>query len=264
MFGKDFIMFLSLVSGSSGNASLAKNENTTILIDCGLSAKRLCSLLDEININPNEIDAILITHEHSDHITGAGVMSRRFDIPVYATQNTHQSMDIGPIRDYNTKIIDKGCDFEIGSFVITPFSISHDAADPVCYSLNDNKEKYSILTDTGIISNEILKSVAESDYIMLEANHDVDMLMYGNYPFNLKRRIASDKGHMSNDYAAQCAIKLIENNTKNIMLSHLSNNNNTPEIAYKTIEDVLSKNDIKIGRDIKLSVANRYEVTRFI
>ncbi len=264
MFGKDSIMFLSLVSGSSGNASLVKNENTTILIDCGLSAKRLCTLLDEININPTEIDAILITHEHSDHITGAGVMSRRFDIPVYATKNTHQSMNIGPIKEYNTKIIDSGCEFEIGNFLINPFSISHDAADPVCYSLSDDKEKYSVLTDTGIVSQEILKSVAGSDYIMLEANHDVDMLMYGDYPFSLKKRIASDKGHMSNDYAAQCAIKLIENNTKNIMLSHLSNNNNTPEIAYKTIESVLLKNGVDVSKDIKLTVANRYEVTRFI
>lgn len=257
-------MFLSLVSGSSGNASLAKNENTTILIDCGLSAKRICSLLDEICISPTEIDAILITHEHTDHITGAGVMSRRFDIPVYATQKTHQSMNIGPIKEYNTKIINSGCEFQVGSFFINPFSISHDAADPVCYSLHDDKKKYSVLTDTGIISPEIFKSVAESDYIMLEANHDVDMLMYGDYPFSLKKRIASDKGHMSNDYAAQCAIKLIENNTKNIMLSHLSNNNNTPEIAYKTVESVLLKNGVDVINDIKLSVANRYEVTRFI
>ena len=257
-------MFLSLVSGSSGNASLIKNENTTILIDCGLSAKRLCSLLDEININPTEIDAILITHEHSDHITGAGVMSRRFDIPVYATENTHISMNIGPIKDDNTKVINSGCEFEIRDFNIRPFSISHDAADPVCYSLEYNKEKYSILTDTGIISDEIFKSVSGSDYIMLEANHDVDMLMYGDYPFSLKKRIASDKGHMSNDYAAEYAVKLIENNTKNIMLSHLSNNNNTPEIAYKTIESILIKNGINVGKDVKLSVANRYEVTKFI
>ncbi len=257
-------MFLSLVSGSSGNASLIKNKDTTILIDCGLSAKRLCSLLAEININPNEIDAILITHEHSDHIIGAGVMSRRFDIPLYATEKTHKSMNIGPIKDYNTQIINSGNEFEIGGFNIKPFSISHDAQDPVCYSLEYNREKYSILTDTGIISDEILKSVSGSDYIMLEANHDIDMLMYGSYPFSLKKRIASDKGHMSNDYAAQYAIKLIENNTKNIMLSHLSNNNNTPEIAYKTIESVLLKNGINVGSDVKLSVANRYEVTQFI
>ena len=256
-------MFLSLVSGSSGNSSLVKNENTTILIDCGLSAKRLCTLLEQINITPTEIDAILITHEHSDHITGAGIMSRRFDIPIYATEKTHQSMNIGPIKEYNTKIINSGSSFEIGSFLINPFSISHDAVDPVCYSLNDDKEKYSVLTDTGIISEKILKSVAESDYIMLEANHDVDMLMYGNYPFSLKKRISSDIGHMSNDYAAQCALKLIENNTKNIMLSHLSNNNNTPEIAYKTVEGVLLNNGVDIEKDVKLSVANRYEVTRF-
>ena len=257
-------MFLSLISGSSGNASLIKNENTTILVDCGLSAKRLCELLKSIAVDPCEIDALLITHEHSDHITGAGVMSRRFDIPVYATEKTHMAMNIGPIKDYNTKILNPNEQFEIGKFRITPFSISHDAADPVGFTFEDRNKKYSIVTDTGIITNSILDSVSGSDYVMLEANHDVDMLMYGEYPFNLKKRIASDIGHMSNDYAAHSAIKLLENNTKNIMLSHLSNNNNTPEIAYKTVEGALTKYGAKVGNDINLCVANRYEVTKFI
>lgn len=257
-------MFLSLISGSSGNASLIKNENTTILIDCGLSAKRLCELLKNIDVDPADIDALLITHEHSDHITGAGVMSRRFDIPLYATENTHQAMNIGPIKDYNTKIISPDMQFEIGKFTIKPFCISHDATNPVGYTFNDGNLKYSIVTDTGIITDSILESVYGSDYVMLEANHDVDMLMYGEYPFNLKKRIASDIGHMSNDYAAQAALKLLEGNTKNIMLSHLSNNNNTPEIAYKTVETALTKYGAKVGNDINLCVANRYEVTRFI
>lgn len=257
-------MFLSLISGSSGNASLIKNENTTILVDCGLSAKRLCELLKNIDVDPTDINALLITHEHSDHITGAGVMSRRFDIPVYATEKTHLAMNIGPIKDYNIKTINPDTPFEIGKFRIKPFCISHDAADPVGFSFDDGKEKYSIVTDTGIITNSILDSVSGSDYIMLESNHDVDMLMYGEYPFNLKKRIASDIGHMSNNYAAQAAIKLLENNTKNIMLSHLSNNNNTPEIAYKTVEGALVKYGAKVGNDINLCVANRYEVTKFV
>ena len=251
-------MFLSLISGSSGNASLIKNENTPVLIDCGLSAKRLCELLKNIDVDPADIDALLITHEHSDHITGAGVMSRRYDIPIYATEKTHLAMNIGPINDYNIKTINPEKQFEIGKFTINPFCIS------IGFSFDNGNEKYSIVTDTGIITNSILDSVSGSDYVMLESNHDVDMLMYGKYPFNLKKRIASDIGHLSNDYAAQTAIKLLENNTKNIMLSHLSTNNNSPVIAYKTVESVLKKYGAKIGKDINLCVANRYEVTKFI
>lgn len=257
-------MFLSLISGSSGNASLIKVKNTTILVDCGLSAKRLVDLLNKIDISPDSINALLITHEHSDHVTGAGIISRRFDIPIYATEKTHNVLNIGPVKEHNIKIITPDTKFEIGDFAINPFNISHDAANPVGYSFDDGSLKYSVLTDTGIITDSILKAVSGSDYIMLEANHDVDMLMYGAYPFNLKKRIASDIGHMSNDYAAQVAVKLLESNSKNIMLSHLSNNNNTPEIAYKTVESVLLKHGAKIGSDVNLSVANRYEVTRFI
>lgn len=257
-------MFLSLISGSSGNASLIKNENTTILIDCGLSVKRLGETLDKIDINCNDIDALLITHEHSDHIMGAGVLSRKFDIPVYATKETHEAMNVGPIKDHNIKTINPYLPFEIGSIGINTFKISHDAQNPIGYSLFDKDKKYSIVTDTGIITEEILKSVYNSDYVMLEANHDIDMLMYGQYPFTLKKRISSDLGHMSNDYAANIAINLLENNTKNIMLSHLSNNNNTPEIAYRTVYNALFKYGAKIDEDIRLCVANRYEVTSFI
>ncbi len=257
-------MFLSLISGSSGNASLIKNEDTTILIDCGLSVKRLNEILNNLDVNCNDIDALLITHEHSDHILGAGVLSRRFDIPIYATKETHEAMNVGPVKDYNVKIINPFLPFEIGSIGIDTFKISHDALNPIGYSLFDKDKKYSIVTDTGIITEEILNSVRNSDYVMLEANHDIDMLMYGQYPFNLKKRILSDLGHMSNDYAANIAIKLLENNTKNIMLSHLSNNNNTPEIAYRTVYNALFKYGAKIDEDLRLCVANRYEVTSFI
>lgn len=257
-------MFISLISGSSGNASLIKNEDTTILIDCGLSLKRLSEILYKFDINCTDIDALLITHEHSDHIIGAGVLSRKFDIPIYATRETHEAMNIGVIKDYNIKEINPSLDFEIGSIGINTFHISHDAINPIGYSFYDKERKYSILTDTGIITDEILKSIHNSDYIMLEANHDVDMLMYGKYPFSLKKRILSDLGHMSNDYAAKVAIDLLENNTKNIMLSHLSDNNNTPDIAYKTVHNALSQHGAKVGEDVRLCVANRYEVTSFI
>ena len=256
-------MFISLVSGSSGNASIIKNNNTTILLDCGLSGKKLSMTLDSIGMSCDEIDAMLITHEHTDHTQGAGVVSRRFNIPIYATEKTHLSMNVGPLKEENIKIIKNDEPFEIGTIGITPFSISHDAKDPVCYSFWVDNKKYSIATDTGIMSDKIFTSIAGSDLLMLEANHDVDMLMYGEYPYELKKRIMSDLGHLSNDLAAETAIKLLEHNTHHIMLSHLSEKNNDPNVAYKTVESALLSHGAKMGKDINLSVAKRYEVTNF-
>lgn len=257
-------MFLSLVSGSSGNASLLKTDNATILIDCGLSGKRLTAMLNSLGISCNEIDALLITHEHIDHTMGAGVIARRFDIPVYATEKTHENMNIGVIREENIKTITTNSDFEIGNIGIRSFSISHDAADPVGYSLFADGKKYSIATDTGIITENIFSSISGSDYVLLEANHDVDMLMYGEYPFELKKRILSERGHLSNDTAAQIAVQLLKNNTRNIMLSHLSDKNNIPDVAFRTVSEELKKHGAVLGSDINLKVAGRYEVTSFI
>lgn len=257
-------MFLSLISGSSGNASIVQSLHTTILVDCGLSCKRLTNLLNSVGILPSDIDALLITHEHCDHTMGAGVVSRRFDIPIYATEKTHQNMKIGPVKEENIKLITHDNDFSIGDIDIHSFSISHDAADPVGYSFFADNQKYSIATDTGIMTDGIFNSISGSDFVMLEANHDIDMLMYGEYPFDLKKRILGEKGHLSNDSAAEVAVKLLESNTHNVMLSHLSDKNNLPDIAYKTVGEALIKHGAVMGSDINLSVAQRYEVTSFI
>ncbi len=257
-------MFCSVVSGSSGNASIIKNKNTIILIDCGLSGKKLISMLKNIGIDANNINAMLITHEHADHITGAGVISRRFNIPIYATAGTHKNMNIGPIQDENIRIINNCTAFEIGDIIVNPFPVSHDAKDPVGYSFLCGQKKYSVATDTGVMTEVIFSAIKGSDAIILEANHDVEMLMHGEYPYQLKRRILGKYGHMSNDITAETAVHLLESNTKHIMLSHLSDKNNAPNIAYKTVEAALTKNGAKIGSDIGLCVAGRYEVTEFI
>lgn len=257
-------MFLSLVSGSSGNSALLKNADTTILIDCGLSGKKLMEKLDEIGVSCDEIDAMLITHEHIDHTMGAGVISRRFNIPIYTTKECFSNMNVGVLRDENINIIKPDSDFSIGSVDIHSFSISHDAANPVGYSLISDNKKYSIATDTGVMNDTVFNAISGSDYVMLEANHDVDMLMCGDYPFNLKKRIIGEKGHLSNDAAAEIAVKLLENNTKNIMLAHLSDKNNMPDIAYNTVCDKLKKTGAVVGKDVFLKVAKRYEVTSFI
>lgn len=257
-------MFLSLASGSSGNASIIQSGSTTILIDCGISGKKLTALLDSVDISCSSIDALLITHEHIDHTTGAGVISRRYNIPIYATNKTHQSMNIGLIKDENRKIISRDSDFEIGGIGVHAFSISHDASDPVGYSFYADGEKYSIATDTGIMTDNVFDAISDSDYVMLEANHDIEMLMHGEYPYELKKRILGERGHLSNDSAAETAVRLLENNTHNIMLSHLSDKNNLPGIAYATVKEALNKYGAVLGSDINLSVAGRCEVTSFI
>ena len=257
-------MIFSLISGSSGNSTLIIQENTIILLDCGTSGKKLTQAIESLGFSCNDINAILLTHEHIDHIKGAGILSRRFDIPIYATEETFSKMDIGPLNDNNINTITPDKEIIIGDTSVVPFSISHDAANPVGYTFNLKEGKFSSLTDTGIITQDIYNHVWDSKFLMLESNHDVDMLQYGNYPYQLKRRILGKTGHLSNNIAASMAVKMMENGAEHIMLSHLSNENNTPEIAYKTTENALCQKGGIIGKDITLSVANRYDITRLI
>ena len=256
-------MFLSLISGSSGNATLISDEKTTILVDCGMSGKRLEQTLASIHLSPKEIDAIFITHEHIDHTAGAGVICRRYQLPLYATAGTLSAMADKKIPDSCVHIIRPNCPLELGSIAIRPFSISHDASDPVGFRMSVKQETYAIATDTGVMTPEIYENLLGADAVLLESNHDPDLLMYGTYPYPLKRRIQSSKGHLSNPECAKTVVDLAKNGTKHIMLGHLSKENNTPQIAYKTAENAL----LAAGAakdEIHLCVAERSEVTRLI
>ncbi len=255
-------MLYSLISGSSGNCSLISHKNTNILVDCGMSGKRLELLLDQLSLKGSDLDAILVTHEHIDHISGIGVVSRRYNLPVFATEQTHYTMNVGKIADENIRCIEPDRPFEVGNVGINAFSIPHDAAAPVGYNLYCDNKKYSVATDIGIMTNELFDSISGSDSVILEANHDVEMLKNGSYPKSLKSRILSNLGHMSNDLSAKCALALANRGTKNIMLSHLSDENNTPQLAFDTVAKKLSENGATMG-DVKLLVAKRYEVTSF-
>lgn len=256
-------MFLSLISGSSGNAALIKENDTTILIDCGMSGKKLEQALSALDMACGDIDALVITHEHTDHVMGAGVVSRRYNIPIYITGGTYQNAALGKISEENINIISAGDEFEIGNIGVKPFSITHDAAEPVGYSFFAGGRKMSVATDIGEMTENIFSAISGSDEIILESNHDADMLMYGSYPIRLKRRIAGKLGHLSNSDAAKTAIRLLESGTKKIMLGHLSRENNTPDIAYQTTKNELAATDARLNDDIFLSVAARYEITRF-
>lgn len=257
------IKFCSLISGSSGNCTFISSGDTNLLIDCGLSGKNLEKLLALIDVRPSDINAMLITHEHIDHVRGAGVVSRRYNIPIAATQKTHMAMDIGNISDENRILINPYEDFEIGNIGIKAFQIPHDAADPVGYSFFAENKKYTLATDMGNMSDSLLNEIKGSHSVILESNHDVEMLRIGPYPYPLKQRILGDFGHLSNEMAAQTALALVKSGTQNIMLGHLSENNNTPEIARLETYNVLTQAGVKVGSDVSLCVARRHNITMF-
>ena len=255
-------MLHSLISGSSGNCSLFSANGTNILIDCGMSGKQLEEHLKKLNLSGKDLDAILVTHEHIDHIKGIGVVSRRYDIPVFATEQTHLEMSGLGISDANKRVISPDRPFEVSGATLDAFSIPHDAVDPVGYRIYFGGEKYSVATDIGTMTNELFDSISGSHAVILEANHDIDMLINGPYPEHLKQRILGTFGHMSNELAAKTAVALANRGTKNIMLAHLSEENNTPQIAYDTVSAALI--DAGAQKDeIGLIVAQRYEVTSF-
>ena len=255
--------FVSLISGSSGNASLISDGRTRLLIDCGMSGIKLKEALAAIDLQPESINALLLTHDHIDHVKGAGVVSRRYNIPVYATEGTHSAMDAGKIADENIKIIKDGAAFEAGSIGVIPFAIPHDAKEPVGFTFSVGEEKYSIATDIGKMTRGILDSIAGSKKVLLESNHDVEMLKTGSYPFPLKQRILGDLGHLSNENAAKTALYLVQNGTEHIMLGHLSKENNRPEIAMLETYNLLSASGVDVGKDATLQVADRYKITSF-
>ncbi len=256
-------MFLSLVSGSSGNCTLVSDGKTNLLADCGLSCKKLEEALSKTKISPYELDAILITHEHSDHIKGAGVVSRKYGLPVFATAKTHECMNIGNIGDTNIRYVSPDIDFEIGTIGVRPFSIPHDAANPVGYNFFFGEKKLSLATDIGRMNDYIMENLKGSIAVLLESNHDTQMLKNGRYPAVLKKRILGDLGHLSNDAAAKTVLELVKNGTKHIMLGHLSEENNTPRAAYLTTVNMLAENGVLLNKDAAISVAARYEVSCF-
>ena len=250
--------FCSLYSGSSGNSLFIQTENTKILIDAGESCKKIVEGLSNINININELDAILITHEHIDHTKGLGTLSKKFDIPVYANSKTWDNMPMqkDKISDKNIKKFNTSEKFEIGDLTINSFNIPHDAADPCGFNILKDNKKISIATDIGHMTNNILKILENSYFLLLEANYDPNILKCSKYPYTLKQRIAGPNGHLSNEIAGETISILINSGLRNVMLGHLSKENNFPELAYKTVVEKLMQNNINQSL-ISLNIAKR-------
>ena len=257
--------FCSLYSGSSGNSLFIETQNTKLLIDAGVSSKKIENALNDINIDPSTLDGILVTHEHIDHVQGLGTLSKKFDLPVFVNQETLDAMpkQKDKISEKNVKTFKISDKFEIRDLEIKPFSIPHDAANPCGFNIWKDNKKISIATDIGHMTNPILKSLEESLFIMLEANYDPEVLRCSPYPFTLKSRIAGPTGHLPNEMAGKTISHLLKSGLKNAMLGHLSKQSNFPELAYKTVVDELISNNYNEDC-ISLSVASRDNHSKII
>ena len=259
------LKFCSLYSGSSGNCLFVSSNNTKILIDCGTSCKKICDGLASINSSIDEIDAILVTHEHSDHVQSLGMVSKKFNIPVYANKETWDAMtkQKEKISEENILFFENDKDFHIDDLTIHPFSTPHDAANPCGFNIHNGKRKISIATDLGHMDDKIFNNLQGSSFILLESNYDPEILKVSKYPFHLKQRIAGPHGHLSNATAGKTISALMKKDLKEVMLGHLSKENNFPELAYQTVTEELMQAGADIS-NIKLSVANRNEPGKMI
>ncbi len=246
-----------LFSGSKGNSYYIGASGSGILIDAGRSAKQLEGALSSYNIDVGAVKAIFVTHEHSDHIQGLRVFASRHNIRVYATAETLGALErLGAVNEKVSCAEIGGSGTEAANMLIKPFATSHDCAGSVGYTIETaDGAKISIATDTGVITEEIHDAIIGSDAVIIESNHDVGMLMNGIYPYQLKRRILSDSGHLSNDACSELLPELVESGATRLILAHLSRENNMPMIAEGSAIYELSRNGMKRDRDFTLMVA---------
>ena len=254
----------SIASGSSGNCIYVGSDNHHILIDAGISGKRVEAGLRELELSGKDIDGILLTHEHSDHIKGLGVLARIDGVPISATPGTAGALKamsgLGRIDDSLFVEIHADQDFQIGDLKVSPFHISHDAAEPVAYRIACGEKKMAVATDLGVYTDYTVEHLKGLDVLLLEANHDIHMLQVGAYPYYLKQRISGDLGHLSNETAGKLLCEVLHDDLKAIVLGHLSKENNYAELAYETVKLEITLGDTPYQPgDFPLSVASRDE-----
>lgn len=259
----------SIASGSSGNCIFAGTDTTSLMIDTGISGKRVEQGLNEIGHTAKDADGILITHEHSDHISGLGVIARRYGIPIYTTRGTWEAIlkckTTGQIPEELFREIEPDREFTLGDIRINPVSISHDAAMPTAFILRHGSKSMAVMTDLGRYDDYIIERLQHLDVLLLEANHDVHMLQVGTYPYYLKQRILGDRGHLSNELSGRLLSEVLHDNFKAVILGHLSKENNYEKLAYETVrlEIDLADNPYHAG-DFPIYVARRDMVSDII
>lgn len=261
--------FESIASGSSGNCIYVGSETTHLLVDVGISRKRTAEALKDLDLELRDIDGIFITHEHSDHINGLPMIAKKTDMPIYATKGTIEAMlsmpklcEIDPARYVAIRPDEK---ITVKDMQIDPMRISHDAADPVGYRVYYGRKKACVCTDLGCYTDYTVECLKDSDVLLIEANHDVNMLQVGRYPYLLKRRILGDRGHLSNASSGQLLSRVLNGHMKGIFLGHLSQENNLPELAFETVRvELLSSDTDCRPEEFPILVADRKRPSRLI
>ena len=258
--------FCPIASSSKGNSYIIKSDKTTLLLDMGVAGLRTEKVFRHLNLKLKAIDGILITHEHGDHIKGCNrILNIAEECKLYCSKGTLDGMKpkVKPIPEERIEIIGGGQTFMVGDIEVTAFDISHDANEPLAYSFKKNGKKISVVTDTGVVTEQIALAIEDSDLLVIESNHEVNILLYGRYPYKIKRRILSDYGHLSNEAAGKCILDFVKNlkeqKVPHVMLAHLSQENNTPQQAYLTIKNVLEEEEVYIEKDLKMEALSPEE-----
>lgn len=256
----------SIASGSSGNCVYVGSEATHLLVDVGISCRKTELGLRELNLTGRDIDGILITHEHADHIQGLGVLTRKYGIPVYATAGTIREIKacegLGSLDGGLFHEVREDSKFTIKDLTVNPMRISHDAAQPVAYRIAYGNKRVAVCTDLGVYNEYTVECLKGMDALLLEANHDVNMLQVGPYPYYLKQRILGDRGHLSNENAGKLLCRILHDGLKAVLLGHLSKDNNLPELAFESVRMEVNMGDTPFkASDFDIRVARRSEVT---
>lgn len=269
------LRFCSFASGSTGNCYMVRTDNTVILVDSGIAGKRILTGLGSQGLGPDDVNAIVITHEHSDHVLSIKMMARKAEnADVFATRGTARGIADKVPADRIIRIEQKD-HFRVGDIEVKSFPVSHDAAEPVGYTFTADGRTLSILTDTGIVTGTIYDSVKTSNAIVLEANHEVNILRAGPYPYELQQRILGDRGHLSNVAAGELLCRMLDDRGReeqpgaeddpiSVLLAHVSRHNNTPEQAYLTVQNVLFEDDHYVDREVKMDVASHEAISPLI
>lgn len=259
----------SIASGSSGNCIYVGSDTTHILVDVGISGKRTTEGLGKLGVKAEELDGIFITHEHADHINGLGVMARKYGVPVYGTRGTLEAIkntaSVGKIDEGLFHEIEADTKITVKDLTVNPMRTSHDAAEPVAYRISHGKKKIGIITDLGCYNDYTVECLKGMNALLIEANHDVNMLQVGPYPYYLKKRILGERGHLSNELSGQLLSRILNDDMQAIVLGHLSKENNLPELAYETVrvEITMADNEYK-PNDFPMWVAKRSELSEII
>lgn len=246
--------FSVLASGSTGNALYVETKNTRLLIDAGLSGKQLGQRLAQIDVQPESLTAILVSHEHIDHVKGLGVMARRYHLPIYLNEATYRNLPktVGDIPEEYIQLLETGASLAINDVGIETIPISHDAAEPIGFRFFAEQQSLAIVTDLGYVNDAIIRALDGVDSLIWESNHDVNMLRMGSYPWNIKRRILGDTGHLSNEDSAAALLEIIRGIGEQVYLAHLSQDNNLVELAQLTAKQALTDAGLHVGTDIQL------------